>query len=65
MIGQDKVVIPNNNSTDDQWNEVYAKLGRPESADKYAFDINSEVVTLDEDAVNSFAEQSHQTWIKQ
>ena len=26
MIGQDKVVIPNNNSTDDQWNEVYDKI---------------------------------------
>ena len=26
MIGQDKVAIPNNNSTEDQWNEVYAKL---------------------------------------
>ena len=59
MIGQDKVAIPNNNSTDDQWNEVYAKLGRPESADKYALDINSEVVNLDENAINSFAEQSH------
>ena len=23
MIGQDKVAVPNNNSTDDQWNEVY------------------------------------------
>jgi len=59
MIGQDKLVIPNNNSTDDQWSEVYSKLGRPESADKYAFDINSEVVNLDESAINSFAEQSH------
>ena len=59
MIGQDKIVIPNNNSTDDQWSEVYSKLGRPESADKYAFDINSEVVNLDESAINSFAEQSH------
>ena len=28
MIGQDKIAIPNNNSTDDQWSEVYAKLGR-------------------------------------
>ena len=44
MIGQDKVAIPNNNSTDDQWNEVYDKLGRPESADKYALDIESEAV---------------------
>ena len=59
MIGQDKVAIPNNNSTDDQWNEVYAKLGRPESADKYALDVKSEVVNLDESAINSFAEQSH------
>ena len=59
MIGQDKLVIPNNNSTDDQWSEVYSKLGRPESADKYSFDINSEVVNLDENAINSFAEQSH------
>jgi hypothetical protein len=38
MIGQDKVAIPNNNSTEDQWNEVYAKLGRPESPDKYSLD---------------------------
>ena len=60
MIGQDKVVIPNNNSTDDQWNEVYAKLGRPESADKYALDINSEVVNLDEGAIKSFTENAHQ-----
>ena len=59
MIGQDKVAIPNNNSTEDQWNEVYAKLGRPESADKYALDVNSEVVNLDENAIKSFAEQSH------
>jgi hypothetical protein len=59
MIGQDKVAIPNNNSTEDQWNEVYAKLGRPESADKYSLDINSEVVNLDENAIKSFAEQSH------
>ena len=59
MIGQDKVAIPNNNSTDDQWNEVYAKLGRPESADKYSLDAKSEVVNLDETAIKSFAEQSH------
>jgi len=59
MIGQDKVAIPNNNSTDDQWNEVYAKLGRPETADKYSLDVKSEVVNLDENAIKSFAEQSH------
>jgi len=59
MIGQDKVVIPTNNSTEEHWDEVYAKLGRPESADKYALDAKSEVVNLDEAAIKSFAEQSH------
>jgi len=59
MIGQDKVVIPNNNSTEDQWNEVYEKLGRPESADKYSLDVKSEVVNFDDTAIKSFAEQSH------
>jgi hypothetical protein len=59
MIGQDKVAVPNNNSTEDQWNEVYNKLGRPESPDKYKLEVNSDVVPLDESAVKSFAENAH------
>ena len=59
MIGQDKVVIPTNNSTEEHWDEVYAKLGRPESADKYTLDAKSEVVNFDDTAIKSFAEQSH------
>ena len=59
MIGQDKVVIPTNNSTEEQWNEVYDKLGRPESADKYTLDAKSKVVSLDDNAVKQFAETSH------
>ena len=60
MIGQDKVAVPNNNSTDDQWNEVYDKLGRPESADKYKLEVKSDVVPLDESAIKQFAENAHQ-----
>ena len=59
MIGQDKVAVPNKNSTEDQWNEVYDKLGRPESADKYALDVKSDVVPLDDGAVKQFAENAH------
>ena len=59
MIGQDKVAVPNENSTDDQWNEVYTKLGRPESADKYILDAKSEVAPIDETAIKTFAETSH------
>ena len=59
MIGQDKIVIPTKNSTQEAWDEAYAKLGRPESADKYALDAKSDVVPFDETAIKSFAEQSH------
>ena len=60
MIGQDKVAIPNENSTDDQWQEVYGKLGRPESADKYQLEVQSETAPLDEGAIKQFAENAHQ-----
>ena len=59
MIGQDKIVIPTKNSSQEAWDEAYAKLGRPESADKYTLDVKSDVVPFDETAIKSFAEQSH------
>ena len=59
MIGQDKIAIPTNNSTQEAWDEAYEKLGRPESPEKYALDAKSDVVPFDENAIKSFAEQSH------
>lgn len=35
MIGAEKVIIPNDKSTDEEWSAFHQKLGRPESADKY------------------------------
>jgi hypothetical protein len=58
MIGQDKMVVPNKNFTEDQWEEAYIKMGRPDSADKYSLDVKSDVVSLDEQAIKSFQEQS-------
>lgn len=59
MIGSDKVVIPNQNSTEDHWNEVYGKLGRPESPDKYKFDVKSEVIPFDDNAIKQYADNVH------
>ena len=39
----DKIAIPTNNSTQEAWDEAYAKLGRPESPEKYALDAKSDV----------------------
>ena len=59
MIGADKIPIPSNSSTEEQWNEIYSKLGRPESADKYKLDVKSESVPLEETAIKQFSENAH------
>ena len=45
MMGKDKIVLPNENSSDDDWNEFYTKSGRPETFDKY--DINTDGIPAD------------------
>lgn len=39
MIGADKVAKPGQSWTDDQYNDWYAAVGRPDSADAYEFDF--------------------------
>ena len=39
MIGQDKIAVPNKNSTEEAWEEAYTKLGRPEDPSKYTVSI--------------------------
>jgi len=59
MIGQDKMIVPNKNFTDDQWQDAYNKMGRPESADKYSLKIDSQAIQVDETAMKQFAENAH------
>ena len=44
MVGADKVAIPGSWATEDDWSQVYSKLGRPETSDKYdlSFDQDTE-----------------------
>ena len=65
MIGSDKVIVPNNNSTEEAWNEVYDKLGRPESAEKYKLDFKSEVAPVDENAMKAFVDVAHKTGLNE
>jgi hypothetical protein len=55
MVGADKIPVPNKYATEDDWNEVYSKLGRPESPDGYSFDTKG----IDESGLKSFAEHAH------
>ena len=59
MIGTDKIPLPGKTATDEQWNEVYNKLGRPESADKYQLELKTDVAPIDENAIKGFAENAH------
>jgi hypothetical protein len=59
MIGTDKIPLPNKNATEEQWNEVYNKLGRPESPDKYKLELKTEATVVDENVIKGFAENAH------
>jgi len=37
MVGAEKIALPGKYATDEDWNNVYAKLGRPEKPDAYTF----------------------------
>ena len=41
MVGADKIAIPGKHGTDDEWNQVYDKLGRPEEPGAYALEMNN------------------------
>ena len=35
MVGADKISVPTKHATDEDWNQVFSKLGVPDSPDKY------------------------------
>lgn len=37
MVGKNKIAIPNEKSTEGEWNEFYKALGRPETVEDYQF----------------------------
>ena len=59
MIGTDKIPLPGKTATDEQWNEVYNKLGRPESPDKYNLQFKTDVAPVDENVIKGFAQNAH------
>lgn len=52
LIGRDKIPVPPENATDDDWNEVFSRLGRPENPEGYELklpeDLPEEVKISDE-----------------
>jgi len=64
MVGADKIAIPRKHSTDDDWAEVYSKLGRPDEATSYKLDI-ADGSQVDEDFLKAFKDASHTAGLSQ
>ena len=41
LVGLDKIAIPNHLATDDDWDQVYQKLGRPNNPNEYKYLLNN------------------------
>lgn len=57
MIGRDKIPLPGEHSSAEDWGEVYDRLGRPESADAYALEAGEEP---DENLLGWFKNTAHE-----
>ncbi len=42
MIGKDKIPLPSDSATDDEWNAVYDRLGRPQKSSDYVASFKNE-----------------------
>lgn len=61
MVGADKIAIPGSHGTDEEWNQVYDKLGRPEAPDGYELKMNNvpDGMSANQELVGWFQQTAH------
>jgi len=57
LVGADKIAIPNKYSTDEDWKEVYKKLGTPETGEGYKYKL-PEDHKIEDDTLKSFSNEA-------
>jgi len=57
LVGADKIAIPNKYSSDEDWKEVYKKLGTPETGDGYKYKL-PEDHKIEDDTLKSFSNEA-------
>jgi hypothetical protein len=60
LIGKDKIIVPDQFTSEDQWKEIYTKLGMPAELDKYDFKAPE---TTDKEFLKGFKELGHKVGI--
>ena len=58
LVGSNKIPIPNKHSTDEDWNEVFKKLGAPDTPEGYQYNLKDQEV--DSQQVSEFNKKAHQ-----
>jgi hypothetical protein len=62
MVGSDKVPLPKEGATDEEWAAFYARLDRPEAPEKYefgAFEGAPEGFSMDPEFEKAFRAEAH------
>ena len=57
LVGADKIPVPNKHSTDEDWNEVFKKLGAPNSPEDYKYNFKDQ--EMDQGQVQEFNKTAH------
>ena len=57
LVGANKVAIPNKMATDEDWDEVYKKLGRPATPEDYKYSFGED--EINQDQLKTFNETAH------
>jgi hypothetical protein len=58
LVGTNKIPVPNKHSTDEDWNEVFKRLGAPSNPEDYKYNLKD--VELDQNQVSEFNKTAHQ-----
>tara|TARA_R110000782_G_scaffold256878_1_gene346099 strand:- start:365 stop:1264 length:900 start_codon:yes stop_codon:yes gene_type:complete len=63
-IGADKMLVPNDKFTDEQWKETFQKLGLPDTVDKYDFQPTlPEGFKVNEELMTGYKQKAHELGI--
>ena len=57
LVGADKIPVPNKHATEEDWNEVFKRLGAPGSPDDYKYDFKDQ--EMDSQQVQEFNKTAH------
>ena len=58
LVGADKIPVPNKHATEEDWNEVFKRLGAPDKPEDYKYNIKDQ--ELDSNQVSEFNKTAHQ-----